>query len=231
MDLTVVVPAFNEERGIGETVHSITAYLSRAWTGQWEVVVVDDASTDGTAAAVQQVADPRVRLLSHQVNQGKGGAIKTGAVAATYDHVLLMDADSSTEITELPKLLNALEGADVAFGSRGIAGHRITVSQPWYRVALGKLGNLVIQLLVLPGVRDSQCGFKLLGPAAVPLLAQLRCRGWGVDVELLGLAKRRGLTLREVPVEWRHDDSSSVTLVGYLRTLAEVVRIALRLRQ
>lgn len=231
MHLSVVIPAYNEERGVAKTLAAVTSYLAETWPTSWEVVVVDDGSADGTAAEVRRFGHPAVRLVEHEQNRGKGQAMRTGAAAATGNHVLLMDADSSTEISELPKLVAALADADLAFGSRGMPGHQITKRQPWYRMALGKLGNLVIQALVLPGVLDSQCGFKLLGPAAVPLMRQLRSTGWGIDVELLALARRRGLRLAEVPIVWRHDERSSITPLSYLRTLIEVLRIAWRLRE
>ncbi len=228
MYLSVIIPAFNEAQALPATIADIRRYLvGHPDISRWEVVVVDDGSTDGTAAA----AGEGVILVQLPRNSGKGAALVAGARRATGDWMLLMDADSSTPISELDRLLAASAGADITFGSRAITGAKISRRQPWYRELGGKLGNRLIQLLALPGVQDSQCGFKLVGPAAVPLLRAVRTQRWGFDVELLAMARAQNLRLQEVPVSWRHDSTSAVTLGGYLRTLGEVARVWWRVRK
>lgn len=228
MNLSVIIPAFNEAKSLPGTIGDIRRYLSaRPAIGAWEIVVVDDGSTDGTVAAA---AGEGVTLLRLARNSGKGAALVAGARIASGQRVLLMDADSSTPILELDSLLQVAGDADIAFGSRAASGATITAHQPRYRELAGKLGNRLIQLLVLPGVADSQCGFKLVGPAALPILRAVRTQRWGFDVELLAMARAQNLRLREVPVTWRHDPRSAVTLGGYLRTLGEVGKIWWRLK-
>lgn len=228
MDLSVIIPAFNEAGSLPQTLADVRAYLAQLRdVGEWEVVVVDDGSTDGTAAAA---AGERTTLVRLHRNSGKGAALVAGSAAARGRWQLLMDADSSTPISELAKL-RAAGDVDIAFASRAMPGARLEARQPRLREAAGKAGNLLIQLLLLPGVRDSQCGFKLVGPAAVPLLRAVRTQRWGFDVELLAMAKQRNLKLAEVPVTWRHDPTSAVGVGSYLRTLGEVTRIWWRLRK
>lgn len=227
MNLSVIIPAFNEAGALPGTLQSIRSHLSQLPLENWEVVVVDDGSTDGTAAAA---VGERVKLVRLPRNVGKGAALVAGANAAAGEWMLLMDADSSTAIAELEKLRAAAGVADIAFGSRAVAGASISRHQPWYREAAGKAGNLLIRALLLPGVYDSQCGFKLVGPRAVPVLRTVRTQRWGFDVELLAMARAQNLTLAEVPVTWRHDPSSAVGVGSYLRTLGEVGRIWWRVK-
>lgn len=229
MNLSVIIPAYNEEQALPRTLSEIQGYLcGLPEVASWEIVVVDDGSTDGTAAAA---SGEGVRLVKLDRNSGKGAALVAGARQASKDWMLLMDADSSTPIAELQKLAAAAAKADIAFGSRAAAGARITAHQPWYRELAGKLGNRFIQLVALPGVADSQCGFKLVGPAAVPLLRRVRTQRWGFDVELLSMARAHNLRLAEVPVTWRHDPTSAVGFGSYLSTLGEVAKIWWRLRK
>ncbi len=229
MNLSVIIPAFNEAQALPLTIADIRRHLaSHPQVSRWEVVAVDDGSTDGTADAA---TGNGVQLVQLERNSGKGAALVAGARRATGDWMLLMDADSSTPISELDRLLAASVGADITFGSRAVAGAQISLRQPWYRELAGKLGNRLIQALALPGVQDSQCGFKLVGPAAVPVLRAVRTQRWGFDVELLAMARAQNLRLREVPVTWRHDPTSAVTLGGYLRTLGEVGKVWWRVRK
>ena len=240
VDLSVVIPAFNEQRRIGPSIEAVRGYLStagrslplRARAGgsglSWEVIVVDDGSTDGTAAVVQATVelDPRVRLLRLERNGGKGHAVRAGVLASRGTDVLISDADLSTPISEVEKLWAVDPHAVAVIGSRALPGSRIEVQQSPVRRWLGHLGNRYIRALAVPGIRDTQCGFKLLrGRAARSLVAQTRLNGWGIDVELLHLCARFGWLIVEVPVRWRHCPGSKLRPGAYLRVLAEVVYV------
>jgi len=188
---------------------------------------VDDGSTDGTAA---RAARERVRVLRHEPNRGKGYAVRRGMLAATGERRLLTDADLSTPIEELAKLQAALdEGYDVAIGSRAIAGARIEVHQPAYREAMGRLFNRLVQVLLLPGLHDTQCGFKLFSAgAAGAAFAPATLDGFSFDVEALYLARQRGLRIAEVPVTWRNDAATRVGLGGGAAAFVDLLRIRLR---
>jgi dolichyl-phosphate beta-glucosyltransferase len=162
-------------------------------------------------------------------NRGKGAALRAGVLASSGDHVLLTDADLSTPITEVERLETELERADVVFGSRAVAGARIDRPQPRFRQWMGKTFNLMIRALVAGGIRDTQCGFKLLdGPAARALFADLLLDGFAYDVELLWLARRRGLRIAEVGVVWNHSPESKVHLfTDSARMALDILRIRL----
>jgi dolichyl-phosphate beta-glucosyltransferase len=225
MRLTVIIPAYNEALSLPGTVLAINNFLSRWHADAWQIIIVDDGSIDGTLAVANNLKGQRVSVISLPRNLGKGAALVAGAQATAEGYILLMDADSSTPISELNKLWKNIESADVVFGSRSLVGSTITRHQPWYRELAGRFGNKIIQVLLLPGVIDSQCGFKLLSPSVLPLLQAVRTQRWGFDVELLSMAKTRGLSILEVPITWQHDDSSAVGVGSYVRTLLEVVRI------
>jgi dolichyl-phosphate beta-glucosyltransferase len=229
MNLSVIIPAFNEAQSLAATIADVQRYLRASSEFKtWEIIVVDDGSTDGTAAAA---VGEGVQLLQLDRNYGKGAALVAGAKKASGQWVLLMDADNSTSINELDRLGPFVANADIVFGSRAMSGAEITAHQPWYRELAGKLGNLAIRLLVLPDVADSQCGFKLVGPAALPILRAVRTQRWGFDVELLAMARAQHLRLQEVPITWRHDPTSAVGLGSYVGTLWDVVKVAWRLRR
>lgn len=230
MKLSVIIPAYNEADSLFNTLNSVEGYLSNTWLESWQVIVVNDGSTDQTKQLLKNINKLWLKVINLPVNKGKGAALIAGSQAADGDILLWMDADSSTAIQELSFMLPYLNTADVIFGSRALTKSQIAIHQPWFREILGKFGNLVIQLLLLPGIKDSQCGFKLLGPQAKVLVNQLHTQGWGIDVELLVLAKSSGLRLQEVPVRWKHDPSSAIRPASYLITLGEVLKIFWRLK-
>jgi dolichyl-phosphate beta-glucosyltransferase len=179
-----------------------------------EIVVVDDGSTDDTAAAARASGGESLVLLRHEPNRGKGYAVRRGMLAAMGARRLMTDADLSTPIEELEKLMAELDrGFDVAIGSRAIEGARIDVHQPLYREAMGRAFNALVQRLLLPGLHDTQCGFKLFSAAAAEAAFSAgRLDGFSFDVEALFLARRRGLRIAEVPVVWRNDAATRVSL-------------------
>src|SRR5262245_60252389 len=209
--LSVVIPAWNEEARIGSTLQAIGSYLD-ALREEYEVLVVDDGSTDATAAAVEAAGRRQVQLLRFPENRGKGAAVRAGVLASRGDDILCTDADLSAPIAELAKLRAALErGHDLAIGSRALAGSEVQVRQHRLREEMGRTFNRLVRLLVLHGFRDTQCGFKLFrGEVGRDLFARARVDGFAFDVEILLLARSR-YKVAEVPVIWRHVEQSKVS--------------------
>ena len=214
LTLTIVIPAFNEERRLRTTLHAVVDYL-RQQTWDWDVRVVDDGSTDQTAAFVESFArdEPRV-VLQRESHRGKGGAVKAGLLAARGSYRFICDADLSMPIKELSRFLPpALTGADVAIGSReGINARR--VGEPLYRHAVGRVFNFIVQRLALGGIEDSQCGFKMFtGTAVAAIFPLVTVDGWAFDVEALVIAREQRLTIVEVPIEWHYREESRLSML------------------
>jgi dolichyl-phosphate beta-glucosyltransferase len=228
--LSVVVPCFNEEQRLPRTIEQIHRYLDGKHA-EYELILVDDGSADGTRRVMDEAAERhravRVEALPH--NRGKGRALALGVQAAKGDEILLTDADLSTPIEELDKLQAALSnGAGVAIASRALRGSRIEVSQPMYRVAMGKAFNLIVQAVLLPGIWDTQCGFKLFrADVARQAFGRLRTDGFGYDPEVLYRARKHGVKIAEVPVVWRN---SAETKVSPLRSSLDMFKHVIRVR-
>ncbi|HVR95881.1 MAG TPA: dolichyl-phosphate beta-glucosyltransferase [Thermoanaerobaculia bacterium] len=231
-DLSVVIPAFNEGERLGPSLVKAIDYLRQRRLA-YEVLVVDDGSRDTTVEVAERFAADGVRVLRHGRNRGKGAAVRTGALATRGGRVLLSDADFSTPIEELEKLEPYLEEADLVLGSRAVSGADIRQRQPVHREIMGKTFNLIIRLLGIRGLRDTQCGFKLAhGGVARDLCADLTVEGFAYDVELVWLAQRRGLRVVEVGVVWANSEDSRVSPVrSSLSMLRDVFRIRLRHRR
>ena len=228
--LSIVVPCFNEEQRLPRTIEQIERYLDGKHAA-YELILVDDGSADGTRRVMDQAArnhaSVRVEALTH--NRGKGRALATGVEAAMGDEILLTDADLSTPIEELDKLQVALNnGAGVAIASRALRGSRVEVSQPVYRVLMGKAFNLIVQAVLLPGIWDTQCGFKLFrADVARVVFAGLGTDGFGYDPEVLYRARRQGVKIAEVPVVWRN---SAETKVSPVRSSFDMLKHVIRVR-
>lgn len=228
--LSVIIPAFNEEQRILETLQRVSDYL-KDWqwrTGKsFEIVVVDDGSTDSTKEQLRRCAID-LTLIAHQINRGKGFAVRAGMLKAGGQYRIFTDADNSTPIHELNKLLTAGEkGAPVVIGSRNLKDSRVVIRQPLARRWLGRLANWAIQVLALWGIKDTQCGFKCFqDKAAEDLFSSQTIDGWGFDFEILAIARRRSYQIVEVPVSWYNSKQSRVRPIrGALRTLAELLTI------
>ena len=226
------MPCYNEEQRLPRTIERIHGYLD-AKNAPYELILVDDGSADGTRSIMEAASgrhrSVRVELLPH--NRGKGRALAVGVGVATGDEILLTDADLSTPIEELDKLQAALNnGAGVAIGSRAVRGSRVEVSQPAYRVVMGKAFNLIVQAVLLPGIWDTQCGFKLFrADVAHRVFADLVTDGFAYDPEVLYRARRQGVKIAEVPVVWRNSAPTKVSPVSSsLDMLKHVIRIRFR---
>lgn len=218
--LSVVIPAFDEERRLGPTLDRVRRALPDA-----EIVVSDDGSRDGTVALARREG---ARIVSSPANRGKGAALRLGMLAAAGDRLLMTDADLSTPLEDLGPLLDALDaGADLALGSRRAPGARIERRQPWLRETLGRGFTFLSQVALGVRVRDFTCGFKLFTrDCARDLFTRLTIDGWGCDAELLFLAARRGWRIRELPVRWANDGDTKVRLGrDVLRSLLDLLRI------
>ncbi|OUJ72793.1 dolichyl-phosphate beta-glucosyltransferase [Hymenobacter crusticola] len=233
MELSLIVPAYNEAQRLGPTLQRVYAFLA-ARPARFELIVVDDGSTDDTAALVMALSStwPELRLLRSPVNRGKGHAVRLGMQAATGRIRVFSDADGSTPITELDKLLHALaEGADIAIGSRYLASSLVTRPQPRFRLVWSRLVNRVVQQLLLPGILDTHCGFKAFTAAAAEqLFTACTVDGWSFDLEVLAKARTQGFRIREVPVRWENDDRSKAQLRHLPREFEQVYHLHKQLR-
>ncbi len=218
LELSLIIPAYNEERRLPPTLLEIVDYLdSSAWKEQYEILVIDDGSSDGTEKAVKrfQRLHEQVHYLSFQKNSGKGAAVQLGMLNAKGHLCLFCDADGATPIAELEKLVRAIEqGAHVAIGSRAKPSSDVSLETVWYRKYIGRTFNTLVSLLVLRGFHDTQCGFKLFTHKAAQFLFSLqRCHGFSFDVEILYLAQKANLNIAEIPVNWVNIPGSKVNLL------------------
>lgn len=232
--ISIVIPAFNEARRLGGTLDRVRAYAAERG-GIREVIVVDDGSTDGTGGIPQLHAEGagRVLVLRNDRNRGKGYSVRRGVEAAQGDLVLMCDADLATPIEEVEKLAPWIDrGYDVVIGSRDQPESRLDPPQPLGRRLASWGLRAVRQRLMLPALRDTQCGFKLFTRrAAREAFSRLRDEGWLFDCEVLGIAERLGYRIREVGVVWRDGGDSRVKLWSALwRSIPELLAIRRRLR-
>ncbi len=215
--LSVVIPAYNEEKRLGATLEQITAFLKKQPFAS-EIIVADDGSRDGSVALAREKLQgvPHSQVLETPVNQGKGGAVRRGMLAARGAYRLFTDADLSTPIEETERFLKFLaEGYDVVIGSRALSASNVEVRQNALREAMGRVFNFCARLLAFRGIHDSQCGFKAFtAKAAEDLFPRQQLNGFSFDVELVFLAQRRGWRLLETPVTWRNSEQSRVRLLS-----------------
>jgi glycosyltransferase involved in cell wall biosynthesis len=234
-DVSIIIPAYNEEARIAPTIEK-TAALLAAHPLAWEIVVVDDGSKDGTVALCERLAAtmPNLRVLATSPNRGKGHAVRVGMLAARGRVRVMCDADGSMPATELPRLLAPIADGTcaIAIGSRYVEGVAVE-RQPAWRRAWSRLCNLVIQKTLVPGVRDTQCGFKAFtADAARATFGRATIDGWAFDLEVLALAKRMGFVVREVGVVWKDDKRSKVNPWKDLwKVIREAVTIKRNLRR
>ncbi len=232
--LSIIIPAFNESRRVRAGLEQIRDYLEHSALGA-EIIVVDDGSSDATAEAVERF-EPRgipIRLLRNRINRGKGYSVRRGMRRAKGEVLLMTDADQSTPIWEIEKLLPFLEaGFDVVIGSRDMDESYISEHQPWYRHALGQALRCLRRRIMLGDINDTQCGFKLFTRAAGKrIFAELASEGFAFDCEVLLLARRMGCAIKEVGVVWCNDPDSRVHPIrDPILMLVSLVKTRWRLR-
>ncbi len=229
MYLSIIIPAYNEEKRIGATLSDMARYLSNQ-SFSYEIIVVDNNSKDATAHVVRsfQSQMPQLKIVAEH-RPGKGRAVIAGMLAAQGEYRLFTDADNSVSLEHLDGMMPYFhQGYDVVIGSLAVKGARIVrgAEEPWWRVILGKLGNKVIQALAVWGVSDTQRGFKIFtARAAQSIFPRLTIFGWGFDVEVLALARRFGYKIKEAPVTWNNEPHSKVNFWSYPEVLWQTVRI------
>jgi len=216
VSISVVIPAFEEELRISDTIRRIHEYLTKR-SEEFEIIVVDDGSSDKTADVVESLGKAlgNIRLKRNSVNKGKGFSVRKGILSSLYTLILVCDADLSTPIEELEKLLPYYyEGFDIIIGSRGLKESDIIKRQPWYRERMGKIFNLIVRSVVLDGFKDTQCGFKVFkGAVAQKIFKLCRVDGFSFDVEMLFIAQMMGYRIKEVPIRWINSPSSRIRIL------------------
>ncbi len=228
MNLSVVIPAYNEENRLEKTLGKIRDYLSSAGYS-FEIIVIDDGSKDKTALIIEKFNN--IILLKNEKNYGKGYSVKRGMLKALFDYVLFTDADLSTPIEEVEKLLYHLKNnTDIAIGSRALKESKIVSHQKKVREGAGKLFNVLVRCLLLPGIYDTQCGFKCFKKeVAKDIFSKTKIGGFSFDVEALYIAKKLGYNIKEVPVVWENSLPSRVNILKHpLQMILELVIIKYR---
>ncbi|MFA6295443.1 MAG: dolichyl-phosphate beta-glucosyltransferase [Candidatus Paceibacterota bacterium] len=229
MYLSLIIPAYNEEKRLSKTLISVNDYLSHQ-SYDYEIIVIDDGSKDETVQLVSSLEKeiPYLKLLiQNDMNRGKGYAVRAGMLSAVGNYRLFMDADGSTSIDQIEKLRPFfLEGYDVVISSRRVSGAVIKAEQPWYRLFLGWIFRTIVEFIVPLGVKDSQNGFKMFSnKAAMDIFSQQTVFGWAFDVEILHLARKLNYRIKEIPVVWTDNDQSKVTFKGMFNMLREVLKV------
>ncbi|MFH1597579.1 MAG: dolichyl-phosphate beta-glucosyltransferase [Patescibacteria group bacterium] len=220
--LSIVIPVYNEAARITKSLEKIIKYFER---DDYEILIIDDGSSDRTLDIVRSFRNNRIRILRNEVNLGKGYSVKKGVLAATKSHILFSDADLSTPIAEFEKFKPYLKSHDILIGSRAMTNSDVKVRQPIYKVILGRLGNLMIRLLAVKGIQDTQCGFKLFNRQSKKLFTKSTIYRWGFDFEILYIAQKQKLNIKEIPVVWVNDPRSKVKKIDYLITFYDLIKI------
>ncbi len=230
--LSVIIPCYDEEKLIEDTLDTVTAYLSKKGYSH-EIIVVDDGSRDDTVGIVGRFAEKctRVKLLENGRNRGKGFSVRMGVLSASGEFVCFSDADLSTPIEEVEKLLHWIRrGFDIAIGSRGLKDSQVELHQPWWREMMGRTFNLFVRIMAVRGIKDTQCGFKCFrASVAADLFSRQMLDGFSFDVENLFIARKLGFSIKEVPIRWINRVESKVNPVtSSLQMLRDLFRIRLR---
>jgi len=228
--LSVVIPAYNEEKRIGNTLLAIDKYLSPK-KFPYEILIIIDGAKDNTFAVAEKYRKivKNLKIINNPENHGKGYVVRQGLLAAKGEYRLFMDADNSTSIDHIEKFSPCFEedGVEIVIGSRDLAESEIKKHQAKWKEWAGDMGNLLIQFVGgLWGIKDTQCGFKMLTAKATETICPImRIDRWGFDIEMLALAKKLKLEIKQIPVVWINDEASTVTLGGYINTLKELFLI------
>lgn len=229
--LSIVIPTYNEEERIGESLKRIIAYLNNK-PFRSEIIVVNDGSNDRTFDTAQTLLDgyEDFRIISRTKNRGKGYSVREGVLQAEGEIILFSDADLSTPVEESEKLIEWIQnGYDVAIGSRAVKGADIAIRQNWHREYMGKIFNIFVQTLTIKGLKDTQCGFKCFTrKTAQDIFTRQTISGFGFDVEDMFIARKLGYRIKEVPVQWSNSPRSKVSILrDPLKMLLDLFKIRL----
>jgi len=226
--ISLIIPAYNEEKLITSSIKTILTYMLKN-KYNFEIIIVDDGSKDTTTKKVRSIKDKHVKLILYKPNKGKGNAVKTGMLAAKGDLLLFLDADLSTPIEEIEKFIPQTKKYDVVIASRALKESKIKVHQPFYREFIGKVFNKMVQLLAVGGIKDTQCGFKMFTRKAANIIfKRQRIHGWAFDVELLFIAKKYRLKIKEMPVTWINEGDSRVSPIkSSIQMFLQILKINL----
>lgn len=230
--LSVIIPTYNEERRIGKTLATIRNFLNKK-DYNYEILVVDDGSSDTTKEIVNIIAEgwPQLKIMVNSVNRGKGSVVKQGVLNATGKYILFTDADNATPIEQVDKLLEYVGKYPIVIGSRHCPGAKIHIPQSRHRIFLSRASNLLIRLMTVPGIYDTQCGFKLFERnAGQNIFSNVRLDRFGFDFELLVIANHLGYKFKEVGIEWYNDPESKVRAGREaIRTLKDLIKVKINL--
>ena len=230
--LSVIIPAYNEGKRLLPTLSKIYAYLSTK-DFPYEIIVVDDGSTDNTLQMVKNFAssDKHIVILTNEQNSGKGFSVRKGMLSARGEYAFFTDADLSTPIEEIEKCLPYLiNGYDVVIGSRSMPGSDILVHQPWYREKMGKIFNFMVNMVLLKGIIDTQCGFKGFKREAVKsVFSRCKIDGFSFDVEALYLSRKYNFKIKEIPIRWENSPLSKVSPIKHsLQMFKDLIGIKIK---
>lgn len=228
INLSVVIPVFNEEKRFPQSLKKIVKFLEGK-KYNYEIIIVDDGSLDATAKYVnrERFKNKRINLLTHTTNLGKGSAVKTGMLASKGKLVLMTDCDLSTPIEEIDTLLEYINKYPIVIGSRRLKSRKLGNMPEMYRTLLGDVYYEMLRMILLPNIKDTNCGFKLFKHEVIkPIFSRQRMSRWGYDAEVLFIANELGYSIKEVPVTWSHVTGSKVKVVdAVIRTLGELLKI------
>ncbi|MFH1855058.1 MAG: dolichyl-phosphate beta-glucosyltransferase [bacterium] len=226
-DISIVIPAYNEEKRLPKTLKIICDYFEDHKDNAYEIIVVDDGSSDDTEGAAKSLGRKEIKVISYKTNRGKGYAVNLGVLKAEGDFILFADADNSTPFEQIEKFLSRKDEFDVIIASRYLAKSNIKVKQPFLRRLGAKMGNLMIRSMLLPKIKDTQCGFKMFRKSAArEIFSGQTIWRWGFDIEILYIAKKLGYKTKEVPVNWYNDEGTKIqSPLVFLSTLSELFKI------
>jgi dolichyl-phosphate beta-glucosyltransferase len=231
MRLSVIIPAYNEEKCLAKNVGKFAAYLERQLY-DYEIIIVNDGSVDRTGEIARRLKKTirGLRIIEMRKNQGKGAAVREGLAAAAGKWRLFLDADNATTIDHIEKAWPLLDrGCDIVIGSRNpndAPGAAQVIRQPRWKRTMGIIGNRLIRLLAVSGISDTQCGFKIFSArAAREIVPRMSITRWGFDVEMLVIGRGRGYKIAAIPVKWRNSFDSRVGITGYIETLKDLAKI------
>lgn len=224
--LSIIIPCYNEEKRIGSTLDTWLAYLkSKKWS--FEIIVVNDGSKDNTEEVVKNFNE--IKLLAHKPNYGKGYAVRRGILEANGEYILFCDADLSTPVEEIENLIKYVKNYEVVIASRALKESKVKALQS--RKLLGRSFNFLVNLFAVPGIKDTQCGFKLFRrDAAKKIFSKQLINGWAFDVEVLFLAKKLGFKIKEVPIRWQHFEHDEAGTISPPRQVFKMFREILGIR-